>query len=86
MTPICSHALSNRSIVIPDSVEVSIVPEDLHDEETVMSVDGRARQSIHEGTTIALRRGPYDVPLIMTRGYRFYGVLQQKLGWRGSNV
>ena len=86
MTPICSHALSNRSIVIADNVEISITPEDLGEEETVMSVDGGARRLVSEGTSIVLRRGAYDVPLVMTQGNRFYTVLQRKLGWRGSNI
>jgi NAD+ kinase len=85
LTPICSHALSNRSIVIEGDVEMIIEPQDLR-EETVISMDGRARHIIEEGMRITLKRGPYDVPLIMPPDYRFYTVLQQKLGWRGSNV
>ncbi|MDA0814274.1 MAG: NAD(+)/NADH kinase [Verrucomicrobia bacterium] len=85
LTPICSHALSNRSIVIEGDVEMIIDPQDLR-EETVISMDGRARHIIEEGMRITLKRGPYDVPLIMPADYRFYTVLQQKLGWRGSNV
>ena len=85
LTPICSHALSNRSIVIEGDVEMSIDPQDLR-EETVISMDGRARRVIHERTTITLRKGPYSVPLVMSPDYRFYTALQQKLGWRGSNV
>ncbi|MGK0186846.1 MAG: NAD+ kinase [Verrucomicrobiales bacterium] len=85
LTPICSHALSNRSIVIEGDVVMTIEPQDLR-EETVISMDGRARHIIEEGTRITLRRGLYDVPLAMSPDYRFYTVLQQKLGWRGSNV
>ena len=85
LTPICSHALSNRSIVIEGDVAITIEPQDLR-EETVIGMDGRARHTIEEGTVITLRRGPYDVPLVMSPEYRFYTVLQQKLGWRGSNV
>lgn len=85
LTPICSHALSNRPIIIEGGVEMTIDPQDLR-EETVISMDGRARHIVEEGTSITLRRGAYDVPLVMSPDYRFYSVLQQKLGWRGSNV
>ena len=66
-------------------MEITIDPQDLR-EETVINMDGRARHIIEEDYSISLRRGAYEVPLVMTPDYRFYTVLQQKLGWRGSNV
>ena len=52
----------------------------------MLSVDGRSTRQLAPNTPIKMRRGSYDVPLVMMGDSQFYGVLQDKLGWRGSTV
>ena len=85
VTPICAHALSNRAVVLNDAVEIEIVPDD-GQEELILSVDGRSTCHLAPDKSVKMRRGSYDVPLVMMGDSRFYGVLQDKLGWRGSIV
>ncbi|MEM7476102.1 MAG: NAD(+)/NADH kinase [Planctomycetota bacterium] len=85
LTPICPHALANRSMVVPDSAELEIAP--LKEEHNVaLTVDGRFIQEIPQGASVKVSKAPFRQPLVMLPEQTFSGILREKLRWQGSNV
>ena len=85
LTPICPHALSNRSFVVNDNVSLEIQPTEPV-EEVLLNVDGGTAWTLDKDKPIMLRRAAWQVPLIAFRDTSFYSVLRDKLQWTGSNL
>ncbi|MEM9280635.1 MAG: NAD(+)/NADH kinase [Verrucomicrobiota bacterium] len=85
LTPICPHALANRSMVVPDTSEVEITP--LRDDHQVaLTVDGRFVQEIPIGVSVTVSKAGFQLPLVMLPDQTFFAILREKLQWQGSNV
>ncbi len=82
ITPICPHVLTNRSVIIPDSTDVTIGVE----REAWVSPDGRPGIPVGEGDRLLVRRSGEAVPLVTLPGTSFYAVLREKMRWAGSNL
>ncbi len=82
---ICPHTLSTRPLVLPDDVtiEVTVVATSGG---VFLTADGQVGQSLAAGDRVVVRRDPRGVRFIHLPGYSYFGVLRQKLHWRGSNV
>jgi len=85
LTPICPHALSNRSLVFADSAVIEIKPVD-HEDEVLMNIDGRISLHVEPGARVRVRRAPVVLPLVLPPDRTFYETLRQKLRWHGGNV
>jgi len=83
VTPICPQGLSNRPLVLPSGVELSLSVVASSGHPTV-AVDGQDFYRLAEGDTLTLRRHPVPVPLLWMRGMDPYRRLRERLGWRGS--
>jgi len=83
VTPICPQGLSNRPLVLPSGLELtlSVVASSGH---PTLAVDGQDFHRLAEGDTITLRRHPVTVPLLWMRGMDPFRRLRERLGWRGS--
>ncbi len=84
LTPVCSHSLSSRSLVVSDESEIEITAPDPEDK-VIMTVDGQKAHVIDGDTKLELCRAHYRVPLVVTPDSSFFGVLRQKLDWSGSS-
>ena len=80
LTPICPHALTQRPLVLPGEVELSI---SLHTdrEEVYLTLDGQEGRSLAYRDRISVRPSAETVRLIHTAGSAFYKSLRGKLGW-----
>jgi len=85
ITPICAHALASRAFVTEDSVTLTIRDEDQR-QDILLTVDGGTPQALQPASTVTLRKALYRVPLVVLGQTTFYGVLQEKLRWMGSEV
>ncbi|MGI8602925.1 MAG: NAD(+)/NADH kinase [Verrucomicrobiales bacterium] len=85
VTPICSHALANRSLVVGDFAALEFSAHGTH-EDIVLTIDGGISEVLAPGTVVRARRADYDVPLVMLPGHNFYSLLQEKLGWKGTTL
>ncbi|MSR64112.1 MAG: NAD(+)/NADH kinase [Planctomycetes bacterium] len=83
VTPICPQGLSNRPLVLPSGLELtlSVVASSGH---PTLAVDGQDFYRLAEGDTLTLRRHPVTVPLLWMRGMDPFRRLRERLGWRGS--
>ncbi len=85
LTPICPHALSNRSFVVNDNVALESQPMEPV-EDVLLHVDGGTAWSLAKDQPVVLRKAGWTVPLIAFRETSFYAVLREKLQWSGSSV
>lgn len=83
LTPICPHALSNRSIILPLSATlrvkaVAAAPT------TVLSADGELAGELDAGDEITIRRSRRAVRMLQLAQSSFLEALRRKLHWRGT--
>lgn len=77
MTPICSHSLMARSVVLAeqDTVEIKFPPQKVNPS---ISIDGREELQLEPGQIIELRTSSRALPLVKLPGYSFFGLVRQK--------
>ena len=83
LTPICPHALSNRSIILPLSSKISVKAINPHPA-TIMSVDGQIFAELDAGDEVTIRRSRRAIRLMHLPGNSFLDALRRKLQWRGA--
>jgi NAD+ kinase len=83
LTPICSHSLMDRSVIIsPDStIEVLV-----HREKVLpsLSLDGREEIELPHGGEVIIRRAERRLKMVKLEGYSFYNLLRDKFDFPGS--
>ncbi len=85
LTPICPHTLSNRSLILPLSSNISVKvinPTPV----TMLSADGQVVTELSAGDQISIRRSRRTVRLMHLEGSSFFETLRVKLHWRGANL
>lgn len=85
ISPICPHALSNRSVIVDLSttVEVKVLSEQM---EIIVAADGQMHASVCAGDIITIHRARRTVNLLHLGGWSFFGTVRRKLHWSGSAV
>jgi NAD+ kinase len=83
LTPICPHALSNRSIILPLSAAIRIKATNPLPA-TIMSADGQVVAELDAGDVVTIRRSRRAVRLIRLADSSFLEALRRKLHWRGT--
>ena len=83
VTPISPQGLSNRPLVLPSALELTLAVVASSGCPT-LAVDGQDYFELAEGDRVTLRRHPLPVPLLWLRGMDPYRRLRERLGWRGS--
>ena len=80
LTPICSHTLTNRPIVLPAStrLEVTLLTEA---PDVVLSVDGQPGPPVAAGDVVHIRRAGARIRLIRDPRKSYFEVLRTKLKW-----
>jgi NAD+ kinase len=79
LNPICPHTLSNRPLVLPDSLEVDV--HLLSGEEATITLDGQVGATLHPGTALRVTRSPHSVHFITLPPHDAFEILRKKLGW-----
>lgn len=86
ITPICPHTLSNRSLVINDSAEITLVPRLKNNETLLFSQDGSSLREIHPGGQLKITTAQQTLPIINLDAHSYYQKLRQKLKWSGGEI
>jgi len=83
ITPICPHMLSNRPIVLPDSldIEIGIVTKN---QEIFLTLDGQEGLPIGERDRVCVRKSNQPVLLVQSPNKNYFDVLRNKLKWGES--
>lgn len=79
LTPIASHTLTNRPIVLPAShrVEVTLTT----DQEVMVTVDGQVGMPLRQGDVVAVAKAAARLRLLHFPEKDFFNVLRTKLKW-----
>ncbi len=80
ITPICSHTLTNRPIVVPDSVVIRAVLKTEH-EEVLLTLDGQTGFALQFEDVVEVRRGAARIFLVKSPHRDYFGLLREKLKW-----
>jgi NAD+ kinase len=85
ITPICPHALSNRSVIVSSSsiVQVKVISKKV---ETTVTADGQIQADLEADDVITIQRSKCATQLLHPGGSSFFDTLRRKLHWSGSNV
>lgn len=81
ITPICSHSLSNRSLVLSEDSVIDLLPSGRTDEPILFSVDGRDILRLEQGSNVRVTKHSQCLNLVRLPGHSFYETLRHKLGW-----
>lgn len=80
LQPISPHSLSARTVIVPDSSQISIVVGKLSDEARV-TTDGQTERVFSPPGTINIMKADYSVKLVKRKDRSYYDVLRAKLLW-----
>jgi NAD+ kinase len=80
ITPICPHTLTNRPIVIPNSVTIEI---DFKAEDNLvfLTLDGQVGIELSRGDHIRVRKAAEKLLLVRPAKKTYYQILRNKLKW-----
>jgi NAD+ kinase len=79
ITPVCSHSLTHRPLVVRDSAMIEVVCGDI-EPEAFLSIDGQVGMPVVPGDRVLCRKSQHQVKLLQMRK-AFFEVLRTKLKW-----
>lgn len=80
ITPVSSHALTNRPLVVRDAAEIEVRVKNTQ-EESFLTVDGQVGMPVREQDRIVCRKSQHQVQLLRLKNKSFFDVLRVKLKW-----
>jgi NAD+ kinase len=83
LTPICPHALSNRSIILPLSATIRVKAINTFPA-AFLNADGQIVGELDAGDEITVRRSRHTVRLLRLEHGSFLEAMRRKLHWRGT--
>ena len=86
LTPICPFTLTNRPLIVPDSVEIKIQLAEKSSDANV-TFDGQVGRAISDQDVIMIRKGAHPIHVITLPDHDdYFDLLKTKLRWSGSRV
>jgi NAD+ kinase len=79
LAPIAPHSLSNRPIVLPQDIVVSI--EVVDGREVIVNFDMQSQTNLQTGDIIEVRQSEKTITLLHPRSHSDYKTLREKLHW-----
>jgi len=80
VTPICSHTLTNRPIVLPPSVKIEIMLRSAQDDVQI-TVDGQVGLKLEMDDRITAEKSTVAVKLVAPADKNYFDILRGKLKW-----
>ncbi len=81
VTPICSHTLTNRPLVLPSDMQVAVTLTSSADEGVYVTVDGQIGIKMESGDCLNVNKSTHEVLLVAPAGKNYFDVLRGKLKW-----
>ena len=81
VTPICSHTLANRPLVLPGRARVTVRLKSAREEGVYMTVDGQIGVEMEAGDRLEVGPSSEEVLLVAPEGKNYFDVLRDKLKW-----
>lgn len=83
ITPICPHMLSNRPIVLPDTLDIEIGIA-TKNQEIFLTLDGQEGVPVSERDLVCVKKSAETVLLVQSPDKNYFDVLRNKLKWGES--
>ncbi len=83
ITPICPFTLTNRPLIVPDSIRITL-KLDKGASDIKLTFDGQEGLDIDDRDTIIVRKGSQALNMITLPGQHYFDVLKAKLRWSGG--
>jgi len=85
ITPICPHALSNRSVIVGERsvVRCQVVAAA---GEPLLTIDGQVQMRMRIGDAVTVCAAQPTAHLVAPYHHSHFGLLREKLKWSGANV
>ncbi len=80
LLPICPHTLSNRPIILPETVTVAVALDEKV-QDVYLTLDGQVGRDLMPHDRIEVRSGDYHVKLVKSPHRSHFEILRAKLGW-----
>ncbi|MDX2448417.1 MAG: NAD(+)/NADH kinase [Desulfobacterales bacterium] len=86
LSPICPFTLTNRPLLVPDSVRIKIQLAERSSDASI-TFDGQAGCEIDTGDVITIQKGDHPIHVITLLDHDdYFDLLKTKLRWSGSRV
>ena len=79
LTPICSHTLTNRPIVLPGHLSIQV--KLLSDQDVALTMDGQVGFALKPADVVEIRPAAARIRLLRPPQKHFFSVLRTKLKW-----
>ncbi len=76
LTPVCSHSLTQRPIVLPKGFEIEIMAKDC-----MLCIDGQENYKMNDFKSIKVGLSDKNVALIHPKNRDYFQILKEKLHW-----
>ncbi|MEW6001763.1 MAG: NAD(+)/NADH kinase [Nitrospirota bacterium] len=80
ITPICPFMLTNRSIVVPDEVQIEVILKS-ESKRVYLTLDGQVGFSLRQNDMVQVEKAPFKAKLLIHYEKNFFEVLRTKLKW-----
>lgn len=77
LTPICSHSLSQRPLVLPDTLCLKFTSKD----DICVVIDGQDKVDLKEFQSVEIFKSEQKVSLIRKKERNYFRILKEKLRW-----
>ena len=84
LVPICPHTLSNRPLVVSNKSQINIKMCKSRNVDARLSFDGQSNIELKAGDKVVIRHKAHTLKLMHPKGYDYYNILRNKLGWSVS--
>ncbi len=81
ITPICTHQLTNRPLVIPDRANLELRFPAQEDQSFYLTLDGQIGVELHTDDVVTLKKSPRKVLLVRPMRKSYFEILRNKLKW-----
>jgi NAD+ kinase len=85
ITPICPFTLTNRPLIVPEAVEITIRLEK-GSADIVLTCDGQKGLDLTDTDVITVRKSAHPLHLVLLPDRHYFDVLKAKLRWSGGRV
>ncbi len=80
LTPICSHTLTQRPVVLPESTEIEVQTR-TRGSAVQLTVDGQEGVQLTESDVVLIRRSDHPIRIVGSPFRSRFEILRQKLRW-----
>ena len=81
LTPICSHTLTQRPLVLASTCEITVRVHDARGGVVHLTVDGQVGRELAERDRVTVRRSEWPAQILVPKDRNRFQVMRTKLGW-----